>query len=40
MKIDIEGIGKRIRNRRKKLGISLDKMAELQDIKVVVLFIK
>lgn len=33
MKIDIEGIGKRIRNRRKNLGISLDKMAELTGYK-------
>ena len=33
MKIDIERIGKRIRNRRKKLGISLDKMAELTGYK-------
>lgn len=33
MKIDIKGIGKRIRNRRKELGISLDKMAELTGYK-------
>lgn len=33
MKIDIKGIGKRIKNRRKELGISLDKMAELTGYK-------
>ena len=33
MKIDINGIGKRIRNRRKELGISLNKMAELTGYK-------
>jgi len=33
MKIDIEGIGKRIKNRRKELGLSLDKLAELTGYK-------
>ena len=33
MKIDINGIGKRIKNRRKELGLSLDKMAELTGYK-------